>query len=65
MGSNIWECEDNHIHIVQNGVEFNFDDIYEFMDALRMWQEYVIFHMMKLDFMPDEAWIAFAEANRN
>lgn len=65
MQPDIWECENHHIHILQNGVEIKFENIYDFMDALGTWQEYVIFHMMKFDFMPEEAWEAFAEANKN
>ena len=65
MDSNIWECEEHHIHLVHKGVEIEFEDIYEFLDALAMWQEYVIFHMMRFDAVPEEVWIAFGEANRN
>ncbi len=65
MGPNIWECDDHHIHVVQNGVELTFDSIYEFLDAIAVWQEFIIFHMTKFDLMPDEVWTAFAEANRN
>jgi len=65
MRPNIWECENNHIHLVHNGVEIQFENIYEFLDAMAVWQEYIIFHMMKFDLMPEEIWTAFAEANRN
>ncbi|MBM3132226.1 MAG: hypothetical protein FJZ95_04235 [Chloroflexi bacterium] len=65
MKPNIWECDKHHIHVVHNGIEMKFQDIYEFMDALSMWQEYVMFHMVKFDSMPDEVWNAYVEANRN
>ncbi len=65
MRPRIWECEKHHIHIVNNGMELQFDDIYDFLDALAIWQEYVLFHMVKFDSMPEEAWMAYAEANRN
>ena len=45
--------------------EMHFDNIYHLMDAIGEWQRELVFDMMKLDFMPDEAWKAFAEANKN
>jgi hypothetical protein len=65
MRPNIWECENHHIHLIHNGAEVEFENIYEFLDAMAAWQEFIIFHMTKFDLMPDEVWHAFAEANRN
>lgn len=65
MYPTIWECERNHIHLLHNGVELEFNSVYEFLDAMAVWQEYIIFHMMKCDLVPEEVWKAFVEANRN
>ena len=65
MQPNIWECENSHIHLVHNGNEITFENIYELLDAMANWQEYIMFHMTKFDLMPDEVWNAFGEANRN
>ena len=56
---------DGTITISAEGQSMTFENIYWLMDALSEWQRELVFDMMKIDILPDEAWKAFAEACRN
>ena len=60
-----WTDDNGRIHFVGAESENIFDNPYEALDALGKWQEHMIFHMLNFDFVPDDAWMAFAEANKN
>ncbi len=53
------------IHIRKDRDKITFEDVHELMDYIQEWQQFAIFEMMRLDHFPNEAWTAFAEANRN
>jgi len=65
MGS-IHEANDGTVTIRnRNGESITFSCVAEFLDYLAEWQEHIVFHMAKFEPLPDNVWMAYAEANRN
>jgi len=60
-----WTDEDGRVHFIGVDSEIIFDNPARALLALDKWQKHMIFDMPDMDFMPQEAWEMFAEANKN
>ena len=65
MISDIWECNEGHVHVTGNGIEMQFKDIDEFLEALLIWQEYVLWRKTTTGPIPEEFWRVFSEESKN
>ena len=61
----IWMDEYQRVHVIHDRQEMVFDTMYDFIDAMDNWRDFTIGYMLKFDTTPQEAWVAFAEANKN
>ena len=61
----IREDVEGHIHVSNDGQTMSFDNKNDFAEFLQTCQEFMLFQMMNTNIYPDDAWKAFAEANKN
>ncbi len=65
MEPTIWECGSKHVHIFHNGMGIEFTDIDEFLEALLIWQEYVLWRKIDSEPTPEHYWEMLNEESKN